>query len=129
MAISSIYKEPEAKKFEECIVRKSLSREEISSKLMKLHNKLTYLAEKILDLPQETYSYELNKAKIANCEGEYSEIFLDDNGKEEIYYTEQQIMNDLNNNCRVKLFDLETQFSNTYGVPEHKDTNAFEIEL
>ena len=85
-ATSVIYQEPETKKLEECIIRKSLT-------------------------------------------GEYSEIFLEDVGKEEIYHTEQMRMSELNNSCKTKLFTLESEFSNKYGVPEHHDTAEYEIEL
>ena len=128
-ATSAIYQEPETKKLEECIVRKSLTREDISIKLVKVHNKLTALTEKILDLPNDTYNYDTGKGSTDAFGGEYAEVFLEDSGQEEIYHTEQQRMAELNNSCRSKLFTLESEFSNKLGVPEHHDTAEFEIEL
>ena len=96
---------------------------------MKLHSKLTNLTEKILDLPDDIYAYDVGKASNEAYGGEYSEIFLEDVGKEEIYHTEQMRMSELNNSCKTKLFTLESEFSNKYGVPEHHDTAEYEIEL
>lgn len=129
LATSEIYKEPESKKLEECIVRRSLSREDISVKLVKVHNKLTILTEKILDLPNDVNSYDMGKESIEAYGGDYAEIFLEDTGREEIYHTEQQRMGELSLSCRNKLFELETEFSNKFEVPAHHDTAQFEIEL
>ena len=43
----SIYQEAETKKLEECISRKSLSKDQISLKLSNVHKKLTKIAEKL----------------------------------------------------------------------------------
>lgn len=129
LATSSIYQDPETKKLEECIIRKTLTRQDISSKLLKIHSKLSLLAEKILDLPSDTTLHNTGKQSKDQYGGEYYEIFLEDTSTEEIYHTEQQRMVELNDQCRSKLFELETEFSNKHGVPEHHDTSAFEIEL
>lgn len=128
-ATEALYKEPETKKLEECIVRKSMSREDISAKLMKIHNKLTNLTEKILDLPNDIYAYDVRKESLDVYGGEYNELFLDDDNTEELFHTEQQRVTDLNSACRTKLVKLETEFANKFGVPEHHDTAEFEIEL
>lgn len=128
-ATQVIYNESESKKLEDCIARKSLTKEEISLKLSKVHKKLTKIAEKLLDLPNDFLSYNLGQQSLDAYGGEYLELGLDDSNTEEIFHCERYRLKDLNDKCQSKLILMETEFSSKHSKGEPSDTSAFETEL
>ena len=128
-ATQVIYNEAESKRLEECIARKSLNKEEISEKLVKIHKKLTRIAEKLIDLPSEFQAYNLGQGSLDAYGGEYLEIGLEDCGTDEIFHCEQHRLRDLNEKCQSQLIQLETEFSSKFLKGGQTDTSAFETSL
>ena len=128
LATSVIYKEPETKKLEECISRKKLMKEDIAIKLKNIHKKLTKIAERVLDLPDDLAEYNQGFKSLEAYGGEYVEIGIEDFANDEIFHTEQHRLKDLNGECRSKLVMLESEFSSKV-CKSNDDTSAFETEL
>mmetsp|Transcript_4434 Transcript_4434/g.4265 ORF Transcript_4434/g.4265 Transcript_4434/m.4265 type:complete len:155 (+) Transcript_4434:688-1152(+) len=129
LATSSLYQEPETKKLEECIIRKRLTREEASNKLLKNREKLSSLENTIRDLP-EIESPMMNKMPSRSAfSSDYVEVLLDDEGMDEVYNTQETRMHELSKSCKDRLEALEKEFSNMYGVPAWEENKEFDSNL
>lgn len=117
LATSSLYHEADSKKLEECIIRKRLTREEASNKLLKIRDKISSLEDSIRNLPEFETSLNSIKPSKSAFAGEYVEVLLDDEGIDEVYNTQEQRMHELLKSCSERVVVLETEYSRMFGIP------------
>ena len=128
-ATQSLSTDTTSKKLEECIIRKSMNKQQFDEKLQNVSRKLRELKEKVLELPEAGSVAELPDH--ANTKGafggEYCEVVLDD-GEDEVLSTQEERLRTLLDQCQLRLNEIESERDQVSFEESKRDSSMSAIE-